>query len=1303
MANRYAHPSGSGSSPCTNAGSPCSLTTAINATGPGDTLILQAGTYSNGFNFPGGKSSNSQPTIITVDVTGSVTITGTFYIGDNTGLTFNGQGRLSLNQQYSGGYDTTAFGGDNATFENFEITRTRTHGAFIAGDNLTLRNVTVSYIGTDASGNAIAGVENTCGTNGPASCHGIYIGNNGQPMTIENCHFHHIHGWCMTLEAGIFTLRNNIWHDCSSYGDGGGVQLVYHLEQGIGSDGSVVYNNVGYDTPDGSALFPLHGIAVYHNTFYNVPTGIYPRDGSNTLRNNLIYNCPNPIDPTSGNTLSDNLVDVNPLFADEGAGDFRLTAGSPAIGHCPRLGSVTTDILGAGRNNPTAAGAYEYTGAVIATDSKVAEWTMDESSGNAVDQTGNGHTAVIVGCTRVAGQTGNALHFDGNDYAVVTGTVKPPDDFTLVAIMRALPGAEGVLLNLYDAISLNVLADGNLYGYFHSSSAYNELVTTTVNVNTNLWHTIVLRKTSTDLTLYVDTTAARAFGSFTGNTAYLTSEFTLGKRANFNEAFYTGDLDYAAVYDYALSPAELSAILGSSLPTATTDLVRPRLTETAAKQDVVTTTTHTLMRQDRSYVNPRQYGSALTHTTLQAALAAIGSTQAGLLLTPGTWAIGANLTIPANVTLVRARGAILSVSTGVTVTLNGDQEGPMSQWLTLAGTGTIVFGLRIPDLYAEWFGASADGTTNCTVALNTAASLAANQKKILRLLAGTYKITNTWWLTPPGSVLLTAHVVGAGRGYIAGISQTAIDATDPAMQTKPALVIQFARSAYLGHLLVTGPNVAPAALAPGNMRYNATWVTAGVRDSRYSPQCGLAIDVGLGTTPPDGGYPGITYTGAGGGSSDIVLDNLGIRDCVVGLMCTPDAAPANQGDTIMLREPNILGTKVGIAVGQSQVRGVNVLGGAIGVARDAINCHEYGQQIGGSVQVYGTQFGPGFQAIAANPAVAPTVMVGIRSESLHRLGGGSGGSGGDTNITFIGCDIHVGSDEVTPAPLLWETTTAGLLFLGGFIGFDPPVSHPAILPFAYPASFQGTKFRLKNRFRPYIGSPQDFNVPITLENCSIVDATGGGQLYGATGRLYQPGARVSAHWSLSELKTSQGDYRYVPGGYPYRSAVTASAYVFTATTLTFTLTDPSYLLVGDVLLWRFKAIGASAIQQRGVALEVTNKVGTTITCALLYDRSYYDETSPPNYVDILVHEWAPGQALTGNLTSGSPTITSVSPTTILQNGDWLKGASGIPADARVVSGGGTATLTLNKNAAATATGVALFWGRLHTLNTTVAF
>jgi len=99
---------------------------------------------------------------------------------------------------------------------------------------------------------------------------------------------------------------------------------------------------------------------------------------------------------------------------------------------------------------------------------------------------------------------------------------------------------------------------------------------------------------------------------------------------------------------------------------------------------------HMLAQQHQGIYDCIRAGTARTHTTISAALTAIGSTPTMLVLTfagDGIWSIGANLTIPTTITLMIPPGVTVNVAAGITLTINGAFLSYNTGWKT--GTGTV--------------------------------------------------------------------------------------------------------------------------------------------------------------------------------------------------------------------------------------------------------------------------------------------------------------------------------------------------------------------------------------------------------------------------------------------------------------------------------------------------------------------------------------------------------------------------------------------------------------------------------------
>jgi hypothetical protein len=157
-------------------------------------------------------------------------------------------------------------------------------------------------------------------------------------------------------------------------------------------------------------------------------------------------------------------------------------------------------------------------------------------------------------------------------------------------------------------------------------------------------------------------------------------------------------------------------------------------------------------------------------TTLQDAITAIGSNQTTLRLPAGSYSIDTDTTIPANITLKPERGAILSIATTKTLTINGGLEAGLYQIFSCSGTGKVVYGTGVQEVFPEWYGAKGDNSTDDAGSINQAAvSCRASSLGItLRFTSGSsYWVTNQLDLT--GIKFIKMNRYHGIRGSNAGV------------------------------------------------------------------------------------------------------------------------------------------------------------------------------------------------------------------------------------------------------------------------------------------------------------------------------------------------------------------------------------------------------------------------------------------------------------------------------------------------------------------------------------------------------
>lgn len=129
-------------------------------------------------------------------------------------------------------------------------------------------------------------------------------------------------------------------------------------------------------------------------------------------------------------------------------------------------------------------------------------------------------------------------------------------------------------------------------------------------------------------------------------------------------------------------------------------------------------------------------------TDLGASLAAAGSSQATLHIA-GHVAVSANTTIPENITLSFARGGVLEVPFGMTLTINGDIDAGLYQ--IFGGAGTVTGDPKVEAVYPEWFhsGAYDSESSDWSTAINKAILLANGGCIKVKLQSRRYNVLST--------------------------------------------------------------------------------------------------------------------------------------------------------------------------------------------------------------------------------------------------------------------------------------------------------------------------------------------------------------------------------------------------------------------------------------------------------------------------------------------------------------------------------------------------------------------------------
>lgn len=109
-----------------------------------------------------------------------------------------------------------------------------------------------------------------------------------------------------------------------------------------------------------------------------------------------------------------------------------------------------------------------------------------------------------------------------------------------------------------------------------------------------------------------------------------------------------------------------------------------------------------------------------------------------------TYTLSTSLTITSNINLKIEKGALLSIATGQTLTINGPFESGLDQAFNLVGTGKVVFGGNIKSISPDWYKVNTvPGTTDMSTATQAAIVAAVAAKVPVSLAPGkSYAVVN---------------------------------------------------------------------------------------------------------------------------------------------------------------------------------------------------------------------------------------------------------------------------------------------------------------------------------------------------------------------------------------------------------------------------------------------------------------------------------------------------------------------------------------------------------------------------------
>ena len=239
------------------------------------------------------------------------------------------------------------------------------------------------------------------------------------------------------------------------------------------------------------------------------------------------------------------------------------------------------------------------------------------------------------------------------------------------------------------------------------------------------------------------------------------------------------------------------------------------------------------------------------------------------------------------------------------------------------------------------YGAKGDGVTDDATAINAAIAAALTLGRQIYFPTGTYKI-NSPLIAYLASAFITVDMQGEA---VSDRNDRGVVIDHSSLPTVPGLIVQGARRFNYNGIQFVGPNNF-GELAT-DFFTEANFITGTVRNSRYSPQCAIAIDPFKNGVPADGGYPGLSayYTSAALTSSKIRIRNLRLKNQLGGVVFGASGNESN-ADLVSIDYINCEQVKIPLAFGHIMSKGVNLKSIFVDNAYTVVDCWSFGARNG---------------------------------------------------------------------------------------------------------------------------------------------------------------------------------------------------------------------------------------------------------------------------------------------------------------------------------------------------------------------
>lgn len=467
------------------------------------------------------------------------------------------------------------------------------------------------------------------------------------------------------------------------------------------------------------------------------------------------------------------------------------------------------------------------------------------------------------------------------------------------------------------------------------------------------------------------------------------------------------------------------------------------------------------------------------------------------------------------------------------------------------------------------------------------------------------------------------RLIGDGSAQAAeGLSRIRTNAPDI-----PAILIQAGIGVVLEHLNILGPNQWTAATNPAIVQagstmdamfgpsgedalylYNAGNPGAAIRNSRYSPSAGIAIDpFPTSIAPIDGGYPALAseyLRCVSRGSSAVQICDCWISGFAVGIGISLSGDLLQQNcENISIVDTTIANTYAAIAVGQDQSRNITLRNLDISGSKIGVTCIDYGKGTAPCPSLWGGNVDYAKYLFRTFSFGGGAVIDSVYTELVVSIGL----LGGSTNcdpIVFNGCAFNFYATPVVdqsatipyptryPAPgyRLLNMTTATFQGCSFTLGVSKPVNQVAVIVNTEPMWIQNLKnlsFRTcifysypaaytEGGTTKYIDHPpfwiNSYPDRVTFDNCNVSDAyvgSYGGATYSQVNPVRDMNVVINTPMLPGTLyfavTTMAESLRWVSNGIPFVPLGTVPVTVNSDGSATFTTTNTAALHTGDLI------------------------------------------------------------------------------------------------------------------------------------------